>query len=92
MTPAQRDAKAAYKHDWREVIRCILCVRVHACSKPLPQLKNEDPEFHAASVILYNSTQCDNRAYNALPEVLARAADWRNGDRYVGQIASDAVK
>lgn len=52
----KRDAKAAYKHDWREVIRCILCVRVHACSKPLPQLKNEDPEFHAASVIQHSAT------------------------------------
>ena len=85
LTPAQRDAKAAYKHDWREVIRCILCVRVHACSKTLPQLKNEDPEFHDASVK-------QNAAYNARPEVLARAAEWRNGDGYAGRIASDAVR
>ena len=49
------------------------------------QLKNEDPEFHDASVK-------QNAAYNARPEVLARAAEWRNGDGYVGQIARDAVR
>ena len=51
--------------------------------KLMPQLKNEDPEFHAASVQ-------QHAAYNALPEVLAHAAEWRNGDGYVGQIARDA--
>lgn len=42
-------------------------------------------KVHAASVI-------QHRKYNALPEFLARAADWRNGDGYVSQIASDAVR
>ena len=45
----------------------------------------EDPDFHAASVK-------QTAAYNARPEVLARAAEWRNGDGYVGRIASDAVR
>ena len=53
--------------------------------KLMPQLKNEDPEFHAASVQ-------QHAAYNALPEVLVHAAEWRNGDGYVGQIARDAVR
>ena len=38
--------------------KCII-LRVHAYSKTLPQLKNEDPDFHAASVQ-------QNAAYNAL--------------------------
>ncbi len=42
-------------------------------------------KVHAASVI-------QHRKYNALPEFLARAADWRNGDGYASQIASDAVR
>lgn len=63
----------------------VYYLRVHACSETLPQLKNEDSDFHAASVQ-------QNAAYNARPDVIARAAEWRNDDGYAGRIASDAVR
>ena len=69
-----------------KVIRCIVCARVHACPKSLPQLKNEDPDFHAASVI-------QHAVYNALPEVRAREQEYRRGPvGYPIQVVNDAIR
>ena len=84
--PRRAQAKSTYKHDWKNVIRCIVCARVHACPKSLPQLKNEDPDFHAASVI-------QHAVYNARPEVRARAHEYRRGPvGYPLKVINDAIR